>query len=365
MRSISALALAALLSMALLAGCGKDKAAASGTTGSSVAQAGETGGTEGGSATVEPTGETGGETGEPGKPATETPSGEEAPKAPGNAAPGAKPGAAPGTPAAAPKGVDLKLRFKKGQKLAYKVVNKQTTNVKMGEVQQKIVGTTEMKQTYTVQSVDGGQAKLDLKASDFKVSMDGPAKGQEGNAKQMLEQLAKESVEISVGTTGEMQATGMSAMGLLMSVSHSGIGFMGLHFNDGAVPVGKSWNGELDMTKMPSMGAQWKNSRIPVKYTLKSVDNSKGTATIEFSMNGEPSFDFESPDPNQPADEEKQKMVKRTMKLRIKSSGTFVVRLSDGVPISVKSTQLFAGDTEAAAGGSQSQTQEVSVTLLS
>lgn len=255
------------------------------------------------------------------------------------------PSTTPGAPVASSDGsVTLRLVFAKGASMKYASTTE--TSMDMPNPSGKSTPAKPMKSasemSVKVLDVTGDKSKVEITSGNMKLS-GGP---DDANTKKMLESAAKSSEGVKVsalfdalGKPSDLKyENGTKAQAMAAGID-SDTGFFGVTYPEKAVKPGdtwvKSWDFKNAMAQFGQMPAEWKNSMITTKFTLKSVDLAAGTAVISIESNGTPEMSIKIPTP--PTKDGKASTVPKSMSMTFKVSGTgsTVVDVKTGIPVNV------------------------------
>lgn len=232
--------------------------------------------------------------------------------------------------------VTLRLRLKEGATYAFESKISQTTEMQG----QKNVADQTLVTTVKVDDASDGRYRTTSSISDVEITSAGVTESQKEDLRKRIEGVRVNLEYDDLGhTLASKSADNKAANSFAASMGAQGVGFMGLHFPSRAVRAGDTWSAEFDIQQvLGSMLAGMKPkgaSTIPIKYTLKKIEdrNGKKIGVIAFDMSGSLEFIVENPG-RAPVE----------VKMKTASKGDYVVDLATGIPL--ESTTTGRNDIE-------------------
>lgn len=154
------------------------------------------------------------------------------------------------------------------------------------------------------------------------------------SARQLADMMAGNQRQ-DVVTTGTFSSLGqpgaVTGMGALSGAGAiNSAGFMGVVYPTNGVKPGESWNHTIDLSKMlPAIpGGTVTNGEAKVTYTLKSLNQSAKTATIDVKFSGSPQLTFRM---SARGSDGQTQQNDQKVTLNMSMTGTVVISLEDGV----------------------------------
>lgn len=254
----------------------------------------------------------------------------------------------PVTPAGTASGstpLTLRFAFAKGSEMKYLSTSESTTTMSGGNAKMPAMKPVSTSANTVVKVVDvtGGNAKVELSVAnmDIKGGMTDP------NAQKQMQKMTKDMVGMKVIATFDAMGNpsnqkyekGDKMQAMAVGVDSS-TGFLGLTYPEKALNLGDTWSHSVDYKSVfGAMGqmasAKWTSSNVTTKFTLKSIDTTKGTAVIGIAASGNPSFSMKLGEIAKGAEKDAKMPAEMKMSFKISGSGTATVDLKTGLPTEI------------------------------
>ena len=238
--------------------------------------------------------------------------------------------------------VTLRFAFAKGAQMKYKSVSESTTSMSGSDAKMPAMKPMTTSSDTMVKVVDntGGKAKIELSVGsmDMKGGMTDP------NAQKQMQKMAQDVTGLKVsasfdamGNPSNQQFIKGDKMQAMAVGIDSSTGFLGITYPEKAVNPGDTWTHDVDYKSVigamgPMANATWTNSKVTTKFTLKSIDTTKGIAIVLISASGSPSVSMKLGDTPKGGDKAGKMPSEMKMTFKINGSGTATIDLKTGLP---------------------------------